>query len=405
MMRRFVFVVATFVVGLAVFAQELQHEAISVNIEVPVRVFKGDTFVDSLTIEDFEVFEEGILQKIEAVYLIKRTNIEREEIPGAEQQRSAPETSRNLVLMFEINDYLPEVDDALDYFFENVILPGDTLLVSTPVKQYNLKSEALQNMPMADIERLVKERVKNDVRVGRAHYHNLVRQIRSILLEELEGADFTLVERLPRIYDLYNEWKSLRYVEEENLVKFANYLKETDKQKHVFVFYQKEVLPAMSSKAMTELEFSAQATPHLLGMAQDLFSFDRINISLDINRVKEAFSDSSITSHFLYITKNQPYEMDVTSKRGTLAGGVVMDEVQTEVSVIFKEMAQATGGLVESSLNAASAFKKAVDASENYYLLFYSPKSYAADGKFKNIKVKVKGANYRVTFRAGYISD
>jgi hypothetical protein len=404
-MRRFLFVAAAFVVGLAVFAQELQHEAISVNIEVPVRVYKGTTFVDSLTIEDFEVYEEGVLQKIEAVYLIKKTDIEREEIPGEEQQRSVPETSRNLVLMFEINDYLPEVDDAIGYFFESVIAPGDTLIVSTPEQQYNLKSEALQNMPMADIERLVKERVQNDVRVGRAHYHNLVRQIRSILLEELEGADFTLEERLPRIYDLYNEWKSLRYVEEENLVKFANYLKETDKQKHVFVFYQKEVLPAFSPKKMTELEYDAQETPYLLAMAHELFSFDRINISLDINRVKEAFSDSSITSHFLYITKNQPYEMDVTSRQGTLAGGVVMDEVQTEVSVIFKEMAQATGGLVESSLNAASAFKKAVDASENYYLLFYSPKSYAADGKFKNIRVRVKSGNYRVTFRAGYISD
>lgn len=404
-MRRFVFVMSIFVIGLAIFAQELQHEAISVNIEVPVRVFKGDTFVDTLTIDDFEVREDGVLQKIEAVYLIKGTNIEREETPEEEQQRSVPVTSRNFVLMFEINDYLPEVDEAIGYFFENVIAPGDTLIVSTPEQQYNLKSEALKNVPMTEIERMVKEKVQNDVRVGRAQYHTLVRQIRDILLGEREGADFTLVERLPRIYDLYNQWKSLRYVEEENLIKFTDYLKKSGQQKHVFVFYQKEVLPAMSPKAMIELEYSAQETPHILAMAQELFSFDKVDMSLDLKRVKEAFSDSSITSHFLYITKTQAYEMDISSRQGTGSGQIVMDEKQTEISVIFKEMAEATGGLVESSINAATALKRAVNASENYYLVYYSPKNYAADGKFKNIRVRVKSGNYRVTFRAGYISD
>ena len=64
--------------SLASATQDIQHEAIAINIEVPVRVFKGDTFIDNLTINDFELFEDGILQKIEAVYLIKTNNIERE---------------------------------------------------------------------------------------------------------------------------------------------------------------------------------------------------------------------------------------------------------------------------------------------------------------------------------------
>ena len=50
--------------GLTVFAQEIQHDAIAINIEVPVRVFKGKTFIDNLSIDDFEIYEEGVLQKI-----------------------------------------------------------------------------------------------------------------------------------------------------------------------------------------------------------------------------------------------------------------------------------------------------------------------------------------------------
>ncbi len=30
-------------------AKDIQHEAAAINIEVPVRVFKGDTFIDNLT--------------------------------------------------------------------------------------------------------------------------------------------------------------------------------------------------------------------------------------------------------------------------------------------------------------------------------------------------------------------
>ena len=44
-------------------------------------------------------------------------------------------------------------------------------------------------------------------------------------------------------------------------------------------------------------------------------------------------------------------------------------------------------------------------ASENYYLLFYSPKDYSPDGKFRKIEVKVRGGDFSVSHRAGYIVD
>ena len=64
-----------------------------------------------------------------------------------------------------------------------------------------------------------------------------------------------------------------------------------------------------------------------------------------------------------------------------------------------------TLGIVDSSANVAASFKKASDASENYYLLYYSPINYVSDGKFKEIKIKVKGQRYKISHRAGYIAD
>ena len=109
--------------GLTLFVQEIQEEAIAINIEVPVRVFKGKTFIDNLTIDDFEIYEEGVLQMVEAVYFIRKTEIKRIEISNIAEEKEekaeqmfTPDPSRTFVLMFEIIEYLPKLGEVLDIF-------------------------------------------------------------------------------------------------------------------------------------------------------------------------------------------------------------------------------------------------------------------------------------------------
>ena len=51
-MKKQTILLTILVLGLTLFAQEIQEEAVAINIEVPTRVFKGKTFIDNLTIED-----------------------------------------------------------------------------------------------------------------------------------------------------------------------------------------------------------------------------------------------------------------------------------------------------------------------------------------------------------------
>ena len=74
-MKKGIFVFSILYLILVLYVQKMQEEAVAISIEVPVIVFKGDTIMDNLTIDDFEVYEEGILHKINAVYLIKKTTI------------------------------------------------------------------------------------------------------------------------------------------------------------------------------------------------------------------------------------------------------------------------------------------------------------------------------------------
>lgn len=63
--------------------RQFQHSTGVVNIEVPVRVFDGDRFVENLTIDDFDVLEDGKPQRIVGLYLIKKTDIRKETAPKA----------------------------------------------------------------------------------------------------------------------------------------------------------------------------------------------------------------------------------------------------------------------------------------------------------------------------------
>ena len=125
-----------------------------------------------------------------------------------------------------------------------------------------------------------------------------------------------------------------------------------------------------------------------------LFFLGKRDVTFDVNAVKQAYADSSISIHFLLI-----------SKPPTNTYGVHFEEHSEDIFSAFNEMASATGGFAESSFNPDFLMRKAVDASENYYLLYYSPREYNSDGKFKEIEVRVKRSGYRVSHRAGYFAN
>ena len=394
-MKRIVVLVVMLICAVFIFAQNskqesnqtIQHEASAINIEVPVRVYKGDEFVDDLTIDDFELYEDGILQTIDAVYLIRNTNIIEQEhrVPVKNEipkpaQLYIPSTSRNFVIMFEIINYLPKIGLAIDHFFNNVVQPNDSIIIVTPQKTYSFNPEAFQKISKAQIADQLKTKLKKDSYLANREYQNLLR-------------DFKGIQRIPyppeiqevkknMLLEIFRKLKSLMYFDEKKALSFADYLKKQEGQKHVFFFYQKYLLP----------------------VPPDLSDWDEFelfhDISYNTDRIREMFSDSTITCHFLYIPDTPADEEGF--KQNEFSGKWI--DQSAGIFRGFNQISEVTGGISSSSINPEYSFQKAVEASENYYVLYYSPKNYSADGKFKKIKVKVKG-NYKVLHRAGYIAD
>ena len=111
--------VVAVLLGMTLIAQDIQHDVAVINIEVPVRVYSGNRFVANLTIDDFELFENGNKQIIEAVYLISKTDIQRREMEDRAQEAGknfAPLVSRNFVLLFEMFEYFPNWKGSPTFF-------------------------------------------------------------------------------------------------------------------------------------------------------------------------------------------------------------------------------------------------------------------------------------------------
>jgi len=393
---------------------QVVHEVGVTNVEVPVRVFKGDAFVDSLQKDDFEVLEDGVPQEIDAVYLIRKTSVARNE--GASV--SGLRTGRLFVLLFEMSDYQAEIGRAMDYFFDQVIEAQDELILMTPMNTYNLKPGMLLKTSRAKIKDELLAKVRAGITLGSAEYRALMRELVSVM-----SSDGFLDQKLLLYGETMKRLESLRSVDQRKLVEFARFLKSREGQKHVFFFYQKELVPKVNAKEISLLIEANQERPDLMFDMMEKFEFYNRYVTFDVRAVQESFSDSSIAVHFLFLTKTSfpSIEFGVGSgtalkessesiaASGATAGGgggsfLTFEEQSEDIFSAFAEIARATGGLVDSSAAADQSFKRAAEATENYYLLYYRPSNTKTDKTFRKIVVRVKDGGYRVTHRQGYIA-
>jgi hypothetical protein len=247
---------------------------------------------------------------------------------------------------------------------------------------------------LGSLARSLSEKLKSGVLAApdRAAEDEAEEGLESFWVDPHLGMD--LDEQLIYYGSLLHKLEILRKINQMELSDFARFLKDKEGQKYIFLFYQREYLPQIEPRILNEYMSSFQNRPDIVSNLTSLFDFHRREVSFDVDRIKQTFSDSSASIHFMYIT--------TPLKR---VSGVRMEEHSEDLFAPFKEMAEATGGFVDSSSNPVSLFKNALHASENYYLLYYSPKNYTGDGKFKNIKVRVKNKDYKVTHRSGYFAN
>ena len=420
-MKKLFLVSSVFLLSLVLFSQQIMEESTVINIEVPVRVFSGKTFIDNLSIDDFEVLENGVPQNIEAVYFVKKRSVERSQ----EKKRFSPKTARSFFLFFELSKYDPKIGDAIKYFVHNVLAPGDNLSFITSMNTYRMKNIAFEVTSPDEVAKQLIAKVRRDTMTGNSEYRYMINEIaglaQALSIHMAQGRMATVGEEqiieefsvpmsgfasssqyegrsLEEEFTLYENYifklDNLRRMDQEKLINFATYLKEKEGQKYVTIFYQKEFIPQLDPTLLSQSMSLYQDRPVVLQTIANVIEFYTREVPIDTELVKKTYADSSVFIHFLYLTN--PPESHY---------GVYMADHSEDIYSAFQEMAVATGGYINSSSRADILFKSAVQASENYYLLYYSPNSYIADGKFKEIQVKIKNKKCNIFHRAGYFAN
>jgi VWFA-related protein len=392
---------AAFVLASPLLAQE-KHEVTVTSIVVPVRVMDGDNFVENLTVEDFDVLENLVPQKIQALYLVKKADIQRQQ--GA--QEFNPAVSRSFFLLFQLTEYNPKLSDLIDYLFRQVLLPADTMVIQTPMKSYSLSPQALARKSKEELAEEMNSLLKKDIKTGNTEYNSLLNDLKRIVRNisgttmrgdiESDSATSTsgLEFMLTRYKDAVARMEEQRLIDERKIFRFAQALKRVEGQKNVFFIYQREFRPEIQTVVLNSLLDSYQDQPNVMSDLQDMFQFYSRDLSVNAEQLKKAFADASINFNFIFMNK-EPENIS----------GIAMREQSEDVYRAFSQVAAATGGIVDTSQNPVSGFKHAIESSEKYYLLYYSPENYQPDGQFKNILVRVKNPNYSVLHRLGYFAN
>jgi hypothetical protein len=374
-------------------------------VEVRVHVSAAGTFQDDLKLGDFTLLEDGRQQRISSLTLVKGGAVARREDGGA----GAPEApGRTYTLLFQAVTWDPKFSGVIDYLLGSILKPGDAMTLITPFKPYQLQKDAIASKSKAELSTGMEDVLRKDIARGGGEYRQLIADLRRLTRaisgntaafdEDLETDVTTeslggmgLEMQIDRYRTTLLRLDSIRLVDEAKLLAFAGALKPVRGQKTVVLFYEREYRPEISDASMNRLMALYQENFDILLNLMDLFQLYKREKKFDAEKVTRAFSDAGIDFHFIFM-----------EKKSQRVFGAKMQEQSEDIFPMFVKIAEATGGTHETSQNPDATFKRAADASNQYYLLSYVPDASTPDGGFRSIEVKVGRPGCAVVNRLGY---
>jgi hypothetical protein len=364
-------------------------------VEIAVHATAGGRFVDDLALSDFSLLEDGRPQALRSLTLVRGGLAVRHEGPGP-----APESRpRSYTLLFQAVDWDPKLEEAIRHLFGAVLKPGDAMTMVTPVKPYQLQSNALAGRPKDELAKRMSETLRKDIVRGGGEYRTLLNDLKRLTRaigsgggtstafgEDLESdpstetGSFGLDLQIDRYRGALMKLDTMRLVDESKLLAFAASLKAVPGQKTVVLFYQREYRPELSPSALNSLMSLYQDNPDILANIMDLFQFYKREKTFDGDKVARAFADAGIDFHFVFM-----------EKKSQRVFGANMREQSEDTLPGFIAMARGTGGTFENESAPAAAFRRAAEVSGDYYLLSYVPSAGPSAGPVAFRTVEVRG--------------
>jgi len=333
-------------------------------IYVPVRVYDGNRFVDSLKPDDFQITVNGSPRNLESFAIVQK---DRASGPAA----AAP---RMFLLCFEMDEVPPRLEKAIDEFFDNGPAENDIVLVQTPLDRWKFTIGPGGPAERRRLSAELKPLLLASIRRGGQTVRQRLMTLRD--MAAFDGDEFMISWRAR---DIMGQMINEQTINETQYLAFADYFKTFPGRKDLLIFYREEAfsIPPLFLNDWRQLAAIRQE-------------------SFDLKRIRTFFTDAGLTFHFIYLSKQKNAKTDIELR----GDGPAM---KGDFFQAFRDLAVTTGGITATTHDPVFGVRQATDAADNYYLLAFRPDS-PGDESFKEISVKVKTGVFRVFHRAGFIS-
>lgn len=372
-------------------AQQKPQEEVTVTaVEVPVRVLKGDETVKGLNKEDFEIYENGVLQEITAFEFHSR----KISAPKDASQEIVTEPGRRVfILIFNIFDYTPSVEEAIDHFFQKIFSPGDTLVIFTENRLLNIE----RGKNLSEIVSKLKETLKKYKVISTAATYKAYTELRyeadrllAAMRGEMSGGSKNIA--VSRFFENYlttwlNYKKQYLTPDVELYRNAIGRITQLEGEKWAICFQQRDMFPKLKNESRLDKEIQVILDDPEEGLSARTIqsrmwelqrSFDMTQ-NFPVEALKNLFQQANITFHLILLK----------SLRLLQSQDFEMGEVAQDYENCFKKICSATGGTTTFSNNVSEALKEAAEVEDQYYLLVYSPKE-SESTQERKIEVKVK---------------
>ncbi len=367
-------------------AQDRPRETVTVTVvEVPVRILQDGQFVTGLTKGDFEIFEDGVGQEIAAFEEISRIIS-----PGAAPAPGVKAIAlprRNFLLIFNVFNYTDPIGEAIDYFFDDLIRPGDRLFILVEGRFFEFENGPAAGDSKAKIKDLLirlKQKTSFDLLRAFRELDTEANRLYMILTRPGETKTINWYFAIERYYQryrlLWEDYRSRLLDIDMDLYKaVARKIGRLPGEKWAICFQQRNMFPVLRSHGRLEYEierFMGQVNaPEEQVLARSFQNeYEMTQKSLDVAKnfpgeaIRNLFAEANITFHVL-LMKSLAHQLGADSQDYDLK------DIQSEYEDTLRRISRSTGGLTAFSNAALETLKRAAAKEDRYYLIAYQPKN------------------------------
>ncbi len=371
-----------------------QEEVTVVAVEIPVRVLHKGKFVRNLTREDFEIYENGILQPITG-FEVRSRRISLPVDVSTEELKISPE-KRFFLLIFNIFDYQDYVGEAIDYFFANTFRKGDRIVILTEGNLFNIETGKGPTEVAQGVKDMLKKfKVISTMQILSA-YQNLRSEADRLILALMEagGRSIPWDQAILAFYRNYEriwvEYKKQFITPDLELYRsIIKRIKAEEGEKWALCFQQRDMFPKLKNEGRLERLIRDKVdTPsdnpmittqqrNVRSMQMQLQRLFDVSGDMPTGALKNLFMEANITFHLLLLK----------SHRTLVEKDFELGEVSQDYEDYFRQISYSTGGHTAFSNKVIEAMIEASQTEDYYYLLVYSPKE---DPTKKPLTIDVK---------------